>query len=93
MQYIMDSIMAMDTSGQLCKIILSDNKVNIEKKQKLSINSLENTIGFNSIKVINDTEILILNRNTDPTINNIITTTSWNSKNNNPYSYKKYTIK
>ena len=85
--------MAMDTSGQLCKITPSDNKVNIEKKQKLSINSLENTIGFNSIKVINDTEILILNRNTDPTINNIITTTSWNSKNNNPYSYKKYTIK
>lgn len=80
----MDSIMAMDTSGQLYKIILSDNKVNIEKKQKLSINSLENTIGFNSIKVINDTEILILNRNTDPTINNIITKYNFKTRKTTP---------
>ena len=29
--------MAMDTSGQLCKIILSDNKVNIEKNRSFPL--------------------------------------------------------
>ncbi|CDM70478.1 putative membrane protein [Clostridium bornimense] len=79
-----NSIMAIDNSGQLYKITLSDNKINIEKNEKLTLDSLENNIGYNSVKVINDSEILILNRNSNININNIITKYNFKTKKTTP---------
>lgn len=75
-----NSIIAIDNLGQLYEITLSDNKINMKKNEKLSLDSLENNIGYNSVKVINDSEILILNRNSNIHINNIITKYNFKTK-------------
>ena len=79
-----NSIMAIDNTGQLYKITLSDNKINIEKNEKLSLDSLENNIGYNAVKVINNNEILILNRNSYINIKNIITKYNFKTKKTTP---------